>query len=474
MQNNLRITLVFFIVLYSTNVFSSDVRVNMKNIDEQKRFILKKSHMELNKAKEEYVDTLNKIKNNKTKLLLLIKKLEQKKKEQEKESQNLKQDIQHLEKEHELLLSIFEKNTSDIKELVGQIRINAKDLETILKQSPYSAIKKHRERLIKPILDKSQFPGMKEIKNMAELLFDEILNSSEVSIKKGVFIDRKGNEKQGEILFIGPFTQMYKTDNDSGFLLYSDKSQRFFALSKPAPYLIKRQIRDYLHGKSELAPVDISKGGAIREFSYEVDLWEKILSGGPLVWPILFIGFASLILILERFYTLKRKYIDPNPFMEKLEDLIVKGKWDMAQDLCSNLKQKVLPNIMLKAIINRNLSREGIENILQEEILKNIPKLERFLSTLGMLAKIAPLLGLLGTVTGMINTFHVITYFGTSDPKLMSGGISEALVTTMLGLSVAIPIMFFHTILTRMVENYISSMEENAISLVNTIFSNKN
>ncbi len=74
----------------------------------------------------------------------------------------------------------------------------------------------------------------------------------------------------------------------------------------------------------------------------------------------------------------------------------------------------------------------------------------------------------------MINTFHVITYFGTSDPKLMSGGISEALVTTMLGLSVAIPIMFFHTILTRMVENYISSMEENAISLVNTIFSNKN
>ncbi len=144
----------------------------------------------------------------------------------------------------------------------------------------------------------------------------------------------------------------------------------FFALSKPAPYLIKRQIRDYLHGKSELAPVDISKGGAIREFSYEVDLWEKILSGGPLVWPILFIGFASLILILERFYTLKRKYIDPNPFMEKLEDLIVKGKWDMAQDLCSNLKQKVLPNIMLKAIINRNLSREGIENILQEEILK--------------------------------------------------------------------------------------------------------
>jgi biopolymer transport protein ExbB len=89
-----------------------------------------------------------------------------------------------------------------------------------------------------------------------------------------------------------------------------------------------------------------------------------------------------------------------------------------------------------------------MENALQEAILREVPPMERFLSTLGMLAAIAPLLGLLGTVTGMIGTFHVITQHGTGDPRMMSGGISEALVTTMLGLSVAIPIMLAHTLLT--------------------------
>ena len=87
---------------------------------------------------------------------------------------------------------------------------------------------------------------------------------------------------------------------------------------------------------------------------------------------------------------------------------------------------------------------------------------------------IAPLLGLLGTVTGMINTFHVITFYGTGDPRMMSGGISEALVTTMLGLSVAIPIMLSHTLLTRRIETVIVQMEEKAIAFVNTVFKLRN
>ncbi len=86
-----------------------------------------------------------------------------------------------------------------------------------------------------------------------------------------------------------------------------------------------------------------------------------------------------------------------------------------------------------------------------------------------MLAAISPLLGLLGTVTGMIDTFHVITLHGTSDPKLMSGGISEALVTTMLGLGVAIPLMLAQTLLNRSIEKEIGTMEEKAVALVNII-----
>ena len=99
--------------------------------------------------------------------------------------------------------------------------------------------------------------------------------------------------------------------------------------------------------------------------------------------------------------------------------------------------------------------------------------MERFLSTLGMLASIAPLLGLLGTVTGMIDTFHVITQYGTGDPRMMSGGISEALVTTMLGLSVAIPLLLAHTLLNRAVDNMIGQMEEKAVAFVNIVYKHR-
>jgi biopolymer transport protein ExbB len=118
----------------------------------------------------------------------------------------------------------------------------------------------------------------------------------------------------------------------------------------------------------------------------------------------------------------------------------------------------------------RTKTRTDMENALQEAILREIPPLERFLSTLGMLAAIAPLMGLLGTVTGMINTFHTITFYGTSDPRMMSGGISEALVTTMLGLCVAIPIMLCHTLLSRWVETMIATMEEKGVAMVNAFF----
>ncbi|MBT6612158.1 MAG: MotA/TolQ/ExbB proton channel family protein, partial [Deltaproteobacteria bacterium] len=155
--------------------------------------------------------------------------------------------------------------------------------------------------------------------------------------------------------------------------------------------------------------------------------------------------------------------------VEQLNSLALRNQWESCENLLKKFSHKPLAIVLQAALKNRRLKREDIENVLQETILGQIPPLERFLSTLGMMASIAPLLGLLGTVTGMINTFHTITYFGTGDAKMMSGGISEALVTTMLGLSVAIPIMFSHTLLSRFVENLIAQMEEKAVAFINTI-----
>jgi len=162
------------------------------------------------------------------------------------------------------------------------------------------------------------------------------------------------------------------------------------------------------------------------------------------------------------------------PFMDKLRALVAAGDWEGCEALCRSWKNKWIPEILLTALAFRDQSRQDMENALQEAILGKIPAIERFVSTLGMLAAIAPLLGLLGTVTGMINTFHVITYYGAGDPKMMSGGISEALVTTMLGLTVAIPIMLLHTLLSRRVETQIGQMEEKAVAFVNMVFKARN
>ncbi len=117
----------------------------------------------------------------------------------------------------------------------------------------------------------------------------------------------------------------------------------------------------------------------------------------------------------------------------------------------------------------RHETREVQESVLQEAIIHEMPVLQRGLALLAVSGAVAPLLGLLGTVTGMIETFRVITLHGTGDPKLMSGGISEALVTTEVGLAIAIPVMLAHTWLKRRVDHVIGDMEEQAVHLVNTI-----
>jgi biopolymer transport protein ExbB len=115
---------------------------------------------------------------------------------------------------------------------------------------------------------------------------------------------------------------------------------------------------------------------------------------------------------------------------------------------------------MAQALEHRGASREVIENSVQEAALRELGRLDRFLPTLSVLAAVAPLLGLLGTVSGMIETFQTIAEFGSGDVRLMSGGISEALLTTQLGLGVAIPVMLVHHLFERRADRLVADMEE--------------
>ena len=344
----------------------------------------------------------------------------------------------------------------------------------MLIQSLQSALEPDRHEFLTPLINQEKFPSMEDIRSMAALLFAEIQSSGEVKLTQGSIVDRHGKERMADLLIIGNFTGMYTLDDETGFLLYSDQSQRFFALSKLPPTRMSKNIKAYMNKASGDVVMDISKGGALRQLTHQLSLWEQIPKGGPIVWPIVgILGLAALIL-LERLFFLFRKRMNADAFMLKIRKLINEDRWEECRVLLESKQKKLIPKVLLTALEFKDQERVDMENALQEAILGEIPHIERFLSTLGMLAAIAPLLGLLGTVTGMINTFHVITYYGTSDPRMMSGGISEALVTTMLGLSVAIPIMLFHTLLNRRVEMQISKMEEKAVSFVNMVFKNRN
>lgn len=359
---------------------------------------------------------------------------------------------------------------SALRELTGSMRVVARDLETTLAQSLLTALAPQRLDALKPMLDKDHFPGLDDAKIMSDLLFEEMAFSGEVALRKGSFIGRNGNETQGDILTIGKFTAAYRADAEVGFLNYSEENHRFFALSSLPPWSIGRNLKAYMQGDTDEVTLDISDGAALKQITHTNTLMDQIRSGGLLVWPILAIGVFAILIAVERVFFLKGVHDNTDGVMGRVNDLAMQGRWEECDAVVKQKKGRPVYDVLEAGLCARGEDRETLESILQEAILKELPRLERFLPMLNMMGAIAPLLGLLGTVTGMITTFHVITLYGTGDPRMLSGGISEALVTTMLGLSVAIPIMLTHTFLSRRVEHVVGDMEEKAVALTNIIY----
>ncbi len=402
----------------------------------------------------------------------------------EKEIARMKADIKKLDTDVEIMQEDFRKlkekenklsdQQSDdemgMRELAGTVRVVARDLQSVLTQSQFTARLPERLDLVKPILNKDRFPGMDDFRTISDLFFREMELSGEVVLHKGVFIDRSGVEKTGDILTVGKFTAAYRTSEEVGFLRYSEGSHQFFTLSAFPSWFIRDNLKKYMQGETDEVCLDLSGGAALRQITHKSTLTDKIKNGGPLVWPILAIGFFSLIIALERIIFLKRVHVNTDRVMGNVNELALQGKWQECDKIAKDKKGRPVHNVLKAGLFARAEERETLESILQEAILKELPRLERFLPMLNIMGAIAPLLGLLGTVTGMISTFHVITLYGTGDPRMMSGGISEALVTTMLGLAVAIPIMLMHTFLSRQVEHITGDMEEKAVALTNIIY----
>ena len=223
-------------------------------------------------------------------------------------------------------------------------------------------------------------------------------------------------------------------------------------------------------------PLDVLQNKAIKnsitdtkELTWQEELQAFFKKGGIVMYPLALVAFFALLLCLERFLVLTFRGHLSRRFIKKLDAMVKESRYEDAANLC--LKKQSSLSMVLFAVLNRARDkREDAERSLQEALLREQPRLERRMGLLAAMGTIAPLLGLLGTVTGIITLFTVITEVGTNDARVLAGGISEALVTTETGLVIAIPVMILHGLLSEKIEKVTSEMYVQSTSLLNKIF----
>jgi biopolymer transport protein ExbB len=203
---------------------------------------------------------------------------------------------------------------------------------------------------------------------------------------------------------------------------------------------------------------------------YKMGLWQVFLAGGPVMWPILLCSIFALAIILEKFLHLRRIKIDTQAFLNSILDKMKRHETKEAISICEKTDSPIA-HILKAGILRYDRPRPQIKEAIEDASLYEIPRLEKNLPALATIAHISPLLGLLGTVTGMVRCFQAIqakaTAFHPVSPGDLAGGIWEALLTTVAGLIVAIPTFVAYNYLVNRINTFILEMEKVSTEFVN-------
>ncbi len=197
-------------------------------------------------------------------------------------------------------------------------------------------------------------------------------------------------------------------------------------------------------------------------------MWSFIVKGGWLMAPILLCSVIALAITIERFYNLREPKIHPQDFVTKMKKLLNQRKINEAIAICSNSFSPI-SRIMETGILKIGSCRDEIREAIEHAGKRESSNLRKYLAVLATIAGISPLLGLLGTVTGMIKAFQVIAVKGVGHPTALAGGISEALITTAAGLVVAIPTLVAHNYFFKQANSYILEMENTSMELLDIL-----
>lgn len=199
-------------------------------------------------------------------------------------------------------------------------------------------------------------------------------------------------------------------------------------------------------------------------------MFDFMIKGGWVMWPILICSLLAMAIFFERMFYLKSIKTKSKKYVFRVKNLVKKGSIELAISSCRK-NPTPIAKIMLTGLMKFGRGRKEIKEAIEDSANQEIPLLESNLSTLSSIGNVAPLLGLLGTVFGMIQCFNVITLMGVGDPRVLAGGISVALLTTAFGLTVAIPTVVAYNYLTNRVEKLVREMETNCIDLLELLTS---
>jgi biopolymer transport protein ExbB len=284
----------------------------------------------------------------------------------------------------------------------------------------------------------------------------------------GTAVDEGGTVRNGSFVLVGPSAVFRSADG----LAVGGAEQRLGSLEPAIVPFTNPELRttaDQLVATSVGSlPLDPTLGNAHKMAALEDTLWQHILKGGPVMWPILGIAAAALLVALAKWVALLL-VANPSPRrVQALLDAVSQGDHAGSRQAAAAIGGPA--GIMLSAgVAHLDQPRELVEEIMFETVLATRHRLNSWLPFVAITSSSAPLLGLLGTVTGIMNTFTLMTAFGTGDPKTLSSGISEALITTEFGLYVAIPSLLLYALLSRKARRIVDRMEQCAVALVNQL-----
>lgn len=344
------------------------------------------------------------------------------------------------------------KRMGELKELFGVLQQVAGDTKSKFQTSVVSAQIEGRGQFLDEFAQSmgstSKLASIEEIERLWFELQREMTQSGKVHKFSREIVLANGEKSQADVIRVGGFNLV----SNGKYLEYIDETGSVAELIRQPSSRYLSSANELTSTNSGVVPFALDPtGGSILGLLVQApDLQERIDQGGTVGYVILAIGLIGLLIAIERFITL---FLIGNKVNRQLKN-----------DVAS--QNNPLGRVMLVKDKNRNADTETLELKLSERILKEVPVLTTRLTFIKIISVVAPLIGLLGTVTGMINTFQAITLFGTGDPKLMAGGISQALVTTVLGLVVAIPMVFISTILNTRSRGIINILQQQSAGIV--------